>query len=79
MPAVSADYLDDEALLYDPTTTRATRLNASAALVWDLCDGTRSVREIAAILDAQFPGSTAAQEVPSLLGDFARAGLIAFR
>ena len=37
-----------EVLVYDTNTNRAHCLNTSAALVWQSCDGTRSVPEIAA-------------------------------
>lgn len=38
--------LDDGAVLFDPTTDRVHTLNASAAYVWNSCDGTRSLEEI---------------------------------
>ena len=41
----------DEVVLYERTTWRAHCLNPSAAAVWRLCDGHRSVAEIARTLE----------------------------
>lgn len=38
--------LKDEVLIYDLITHKAFCLNETSALVWQLCDGTRSIREI---------------------------------
>ena len=38
--------MEDEILVYDLRTHVATCLNASAALIWDLCDGHRSIGDI---------------------------------
>jgi hypothetical protein len=47
--------LDGEALLFRPGTQRAMHLNETAALIWRLCDGTRSVEDITALLAAEYP------------------------
>lgn len=39
--------LPDELVLYDPETDKAYLLNRSAAAIWDLCDGERSLPELA--------------------------------
>ena len=41
---------EDGLVVYDPTHDQVHHLNASAALIFDLCDGTRGVDEIAAVL-----------------------------
>lgn len=38
--------LNDETLIYDLNINKAFCLNETSALVWRLCDGTRSVKEI---------------------------------
>lgn len=38
--------LDGEVLIYDLVKNKAFCLNETSALVWDLCDGTKSVTEI---------------------------------
>lgn len=46
--------MDDEVLVYDPAIDRTHRLNISASRIWELCDGTRSLEEIARVLTEQF-------------------------
>ncbi len=46
--------MDDEVLVYDPVVDRTHRLNVSASRIWELCDGTRSLEEIARVLTEQF-------------------------
>lgn len=46
--------MDDEVLVYDPVVDRTHRLNSSASLIWELCDGTRSLEDIARALTVQF-------------------------
>jgi hypothetical protein len=42
--------LDGELVVYDPTTHELHHLNASAALVWQHCDGHRTADDIAAAI-----------------------------
>lgn len=42
--------MDDELLLYAPGRANAFTLNLSARAIWDLCDGSRTVSEIAGLL-----------------------------
>ena len=52
---VRFEELDGEAVLYDRTGKRATYLNETATVVWRLCDGTRTVGEIVALLKKEYP------------------------
>lgn len=45
---VSAEVVGHDYVLHDGATGQVHFLNQTAALVWDLCDGTRTLREIAA-------------------------------
>ncbi|GAB4272624.1 MAG: hypothetical protein Kow0080_19290 [Candidatus Promineifilaceae bacterium] len=47
--------LDGELLLFHPLSQKILRTNKTGALVWQLCDGTRTVNELAALLAAAFP------------------------
>ena len=38
--------MDGEMLLYNPSTSTTLQLNAPSAVVWQLCDGERSVQDI---------------------------------
>lgn len=53
--AVKLEELDDEYVLFNAKNTKVTYLNASAAMVWTLCDGQISVDEIITELKTQFP------------------------
>lgn len=46
--------LNGETLVYDLTLDKAYCLNETSALVWRLCDGRRSVREISRAVGEQF-------------------------
>jgi PqqD family protein of HPr-rel-A system len=71
--------LDGEAVVYNEVTGDLHRLNPSATVVFDLCDGTYSVREMAlAIAEAaSVPAEQIEPEIRSLLRFFRRAGLLA--
>jgi hypothetical protein len=45
--------VDGETLVYDLTTDKAHCLNETAALVWQNCDGRKTVSEISATLSAE--------------------------
>lgn len=47
--------LDRELLVYCPGTARAVHLNEAAALVWELCNGTRTVGQIVDLLREAYP------------------------
>ncbi|MCB1473763.1 MAG: PqqD family peptide modification chaperone [Rhodobiaceae bacterium] len=47
--------LDDEVVLYNPARSEALCLNATAALIWGLCDGETTVDEIQRMMSEAFP------------------------
>lgn len=47
--------MDDESVLYRVGSHRAIHLNATAAVIWKLSDGTRTVQELADFLKAEYP------------------------
>jgi hypothetical protein len=61
-----------EVLLYHPASTQALYLNATAALIWELCNGHRTSGEIAELLRGAFPdaGKEIDDEVESTLRNF---------
>lgn len=62
--------LNREVLIYDPRSRRAFCLNPTAALVWERCDGTRTVAEIVAeteLDDASVRGALLQLEDENLL------------
>ncbi len=84
IPVPNTDYrleeFGDELLLYHPSATRTIYLNQTAALIWKLCDGTRSVAEVLALLRDSYPESaeTIESDVQSALEDFVKNGAIHF-
>lgn len=63
--------LDSEVLVYDLVRHRAHCLNQTAALVWRWCDGTRTVTDVASLLEAE--GATAPLDVATLAVESLRA------
>jgi len=54
-PEYHLEEIDGELLLYNPSKTQTLYLNETAAIIWQLCDGKRSEREIVEMLVASFP------------------------
>jgi coenzyme PQQ biosynthesis protein PqqD len=54
----------------------AVRLNETAAQVLELCDGRRSVEEIAAALSERYRGADVSGDVDELLGGLRESGLV---
>lgn len=68
-PGYQLAVLDDEMLLYNRDKTQAVFLNATAALIWRLCDGERSVGTIRHLLQEAYPedADTIAQDIRKAL------------
>jgi pyrroloquinoline quinone biosynthesis protein D len=54
----------------------AVALNETAVHVLELCDGQRSIEEIAATLSARYSGADVRDDVEQLLGAIAERGLV---
>jgi hypothetical protein len=54
---------DQEITVYHPTLTTSLYLNETGALIWNLCDGSRSVSEIILLLSTHYPESSAQIEL----------------
>lgn len=85
IPLVAGDYrleeFDGELLLYHPASTRTVHLNDTASLVWNLCDGKRTIREIATVIsDAYAESSEDIQhDVTRTLITLADQGVLSFK
>jgi hypothetical protein len=78
-PSVVLHALGAEAMLYDPQGDRVVRLNWTARRIWELCSGTRTVDEIAAVLQneaAVAPGTDLRADVAATVAQFADCGLL---
>ncbi|HVC34847.1 MAG TPA: PqqD family protein [Chloroflexota bacterium] len=54
-PGFQIDDLDGEAVLFHPVKLTIMHLNRSAALIWRLCDGQRTLGEIRDLLSDAYP------------------------
>jgi coenzyme PQQ synthesis protein D (PqqD) len=68
--------LSDEFLVYDKATNKAHCLNRSAAQVWKLCDGKRSVAEIVREMKKGTTSPLDEQMVWVALAQLGKAGLL---
>jgi pyrroloquinoline quinone biosynthesis protein D len=77
-PDVAAFALDDELVLYDPCSARAHVLNATAARMWELCDGARTTSSVAREIAASYAldDEQAHADVREFVEDLGQAGLL---
>jgi Coenzyme PQQ synthesis protein D (PqqD) len=68
--------LCDELVVYDKATNKAHCLNESAAEVWNLCDGKRTVAEIVPLLKKKAKAPTDEQMLWMALLRLEKAGLL---
>lgn len=82
IPRHAADFkmkiLDGESVIFHPTSRKVVHASPSAAIIWELCDGQRSVEEIIGLLASQYPEALAEieKDVPETLEIFASAGVV---
>jgi PqqD family protein of HPr-rel-A system len=77
-PGIESVVVDGEAVVYDPATTALHHLNASAAAVWERCDGRRAVADVVADLVRVFhaPDDQVARDVARILERFVEQQLV---
>ncbi len=46
--------LDNDHIIYNPVSMEACQLNQTSAMIWELCDGKLSIRQITEILEEIF-------------------------
>jgi pyrroloquinoline quinone biosynthesis protein D len=75
---IRSEDVANEAVLYDPTRGQAVYLNDTAAIVWKLCDGTRTVAEMTELLAKELgdPDGRIAPDVAAAVETFAEAKLV---
>lgn len=72
--------LDESVLLYHPGLTKTMRLNETAAVLWELCDGEHSVGDIADMLADAYPdqAEVIAEDVSVAVRSLADEGAVRF-
>ena len=78
MPDYRLEVMDNELLLYHPVATKALYLNETASLVWQLCDGQRSVETIRSLLQQAYPQTNEqiTKDVRFVLKQFLKQGMV---
>ena len=73
--------LDDEAIVYDATTSKVHALNATARLIWNGCDGEHTLEDLAKALLDRFnvDQDTAKRDAQRTIEEFRALGLLANR
>ena len=72
------EHMDDDSLLFNPHTGATLHLNSPSALIWQLCDGSRNVGELIAVLDDEFPAQAAqiAEDVETAILEMQQQGVL---
>ena len=75
------DEVDGELLIYLPEATRAVYLNGSAATIWGLCDGARTLASMVEILAGAYPDAAdnINADVVETIEQLRAAGIIALK
>lgn len=77
---VKEEVIEGELLLYHSAQTKALYLNPSAATIWGLCNGQRTLKEIVDLIAESYPDSrpTVAEDVLMTLESLERDRVLAF-
>jgi hypothetical protein len=75
---LTVEDIEGEALIYDERTGDLHHLNPTATIVFSLCDGTATVKEMSGDISAAFqmPADQVERDVRALIRDFRKAGLL---
>jgi hypothetical protein len=73
---IFAENLPEEVVLYDKTNHKVHCLNKTAAAIWESCDGTRTVDDLAQIIEAKFGAPSDRKLVLLALEELEKAGLL---
>jgi len=73
---IFAENLPGEVVLYDKTNNKVHCLNKTAAAVWESCDGTRTVDDLARLVKGKLGAPTNREVVLLALQELEMAGLM---
>ena len=78
VPGYQMELLDGEMVLLHPASLKIVHSNESGALVWELCDGQRTVADIIQLLSQAYPDSASqiGGDVREILQTLAQHGAI---
>jgi pyrroloquinoline quinone biosynthesis protein D len=74
----TVEWMDNESLIYRSPSKMAIYLNETATVIWKLCDGTRTVKEIIDLLVEAFPdaASDVRADVKETIDELVRDGAL---
>ena len=77
-PQATLEQAGSQAVLYDRRSGKAHVLNASAARLWELCDGESTIDEVVARFAAGYdlPGEAVRPDVEKLVASFRELGVL---
>ena len=76
-PGYVLEELDGKLMLFDPASGRIVQANATAALVWGLCDGSRTLGEITELLAAYLGQEAGVRaDVPRIVRELLESGAL---
>jgi hypothetical protein len=76
-PGLEAHLVDDQVVIYEVGTDRVHYLNATAALILEFCDGTRSIEDIVSLVGEAYALADApVEQVHAGLASLLAEGLI---
>ncbi|HET6339414.1 MAG TPA: PqqD family protein [Polyangiales bacterium] len=80
-PRFDVVQVEDESLLYDSETHNVIYLDAPALVVWRLCDGERSLADIAQLIERAYPQSrdAIANDVEKTVDALTKSGALVLR
>ena len=58
-PEYRLEEMDNEVLLFNPQDLLVLYLNESASIIWQLCDGQRTIHQIAELITGAYPEAAA--------------------
>ena len=73
---IVAENLPEEVVLYDKTNNKVHCLNKTAAAIWESCDGTRTVEDLAQVVEAKLGAPTDRKLVLLALEELEKADLM---
>ena len=73
---VFAENLPEEVILYDKSSNKVHCLSKTAAAIWESCDGTKSVDDLARIVEAKLGAPTDREVVLLALEELEKADLL---
>lgn len=73
------EVMGDEVVVYNPASDHVHYLSDTAAVIWQLCDGTRTVDEIVELLRGAYPDSIdeISQDVNTTIASMLESELLA--